>query len=165
GCVHDTYVRDNDSRKDWLRRTEAAMDLAMQVQKDKSFPWPGCSNIAFPLITIAALQFHARAYPAVVNGRNVVATRVIGPDPQGLAHKRAERISAHMSWQLLEQSDTWEEETDRSLLNVAIVGCGWKKTYWGASEGHPVSDFVPAKDLVVNYWAKSIEGPTPKTHK
>jgi chaperonin GroES len=44
------------------------MDLALQLQKDKSFPWPGASNVAFPLVTIAALQFHSRAYPALTGG-------------------------------------------------------------------------------------------------
>lgn len=162
--VADNYQRDLQSRETWARRSEAALDLAMQVQKAKTFPWPGCSNIAFPLVTIAALQFHARAYPAIVNGRSVVDCRVVGPDPQGVAHKRAELISTHMSWQLLEQDEGWEEGQDRALLNVAIVGVGWKKTLFDASRGYPVSEFVPAKDLVVNYWAKSIESATVKTH-
>jgi hypothetical protein len=37
-------------------------DINMQIQKDKNFPWPGCSNVIFPLITIASLQFSARSY-------------------------------------------------------------------------------------------------------
>ena len=55
------YDRDESSRQVWMKRNEAGMDLALQIQKDKSFPWPGCSNVAFPLVTIAAMQFHARA--------------------------------------------------------------------------------------------------------
>ena len=98
------------------------MDLAMQLQKDKSFPWNNCSNVAFPLVTIAAMQFHARAYPAIVNGRSVVQCRVIGPDPGGKAAERALLIGQHMSYQLLEQDISWEEGMDRGLLNLAIVG-------------------------------------------
>jgi len=155
--VGDNYKRDVDSREDWLRRSEAALDLAMQVQKAKTFPWPNCSNIAFPLVTIAALQFHARAYPAVINGRSVVQMRVIGPDPSGVSTKKAKLISDHMSWQLLEQDSAWEESMDMALLNVAIVGTGWKKTYYDQSTGTPVSKFVNARNLIVNYWAPSIE--------
>lgn len=162
--VLDNYKRDIHSREAWTRRSEAALDLAMQVQKEKSFPWPNCSNIAFPLITIAAMQFHARAYPAIINGNEVVRCKVIGPDPQGIGKARADNIAKHMSWQMLEQDETWEEDTDRALLNVAIVGCGFKKTYFDASKGHPVSIFVQAKDLVVNYWARSIESAAVKTH-
>ncbi len=162
--VFDCYKTDKDSRKDWERRTEAAMDLAMQVQQDKSFPWQGCSNIAFPLVTIAALQFHARAYPAIVNGRSVVQCRTIGPDPDGTLDKRARRISEHMSWQLLEQDEEWEEGVDRLLINVPIVGCAFKKSYYDADKGHNVSTLVLAKDFVINYWAKSVNGALVKTH-
>lgn len=162
--VSNNYTRDKESRADWTRRSEAAMNLAMQIQHDKSFPWPGCANIAFPLVTIAAMQFHARAYPAIVNGRKVVATRVIGPDPEGLARRRAELISEHMSWQLLEEDTCWEAGLDQALLNVSIVGGGWKKTYYNSSLGHSVSEFVQSKDFVINYWAKSVESCPAKTH-
>src|SRR5690606_13765175 len=68
----DCYNRDLHSRQRWMERSEAALELAMQVQKTKTFPWPNCSNVIFPLITIAALQFHARAYPVIVQGDKVV---------------------------------------------------------------------------------------------
>lgn len=162
--VHENYTIDLQSRETWYRRTEAAMDLAMQVQTSKTFPWQGASNIKFPLVTIAALQFHARAYPTIVNGRKVVDARVIGVDLDGSMTKRAAKISTHMSWQLLEQDESWEEETDRSLINVPIVGVAWKKSYFDAGKGHNVSRLVLAKDLVVNYWAKSIDEAQVKTH-
>lgn len=162
--AYDNFVRDKATRVDWEKRSEAGINLAMQLQKEKTFPWPNCSNIAFPLVTIAALQFHARAYPAIVNGRSVVQCRVVGPDPEGVAAARAKRIGEHMSWQCLEQDEGWEEDTDRGLLNVSIVGVGWKKSYFNASLGHNTSEFVAAKDLVVSYWAKSIETASCKTH-
>lgn len=162
--THECYQRDVESRIPWVRRTEAAMDLAMQIQKDKNFPWANCSNIAFPLVTIAALQFHARAYPSIVNGRSVVQCRVIGPDPMGIQKVRADNISEHMSWQLLEQDESWEEEQDRALLNVPIVGTAWKKSYYDSSCGHNRSTLVLAKDLVLDYWAKSVDSCPVKTH-
>lgn len=161
--VWQDYQSDVQSRVHWLERNSAGMDLAMQIQKDKSFPWPGCSNIAFPLITIAALQFHSRAYPDIVDGVDVVQCRVVGPDPDNKKTERAERISTHMSWQLLEQDEDWEEQTDRALLNVPIVGTAWKKTYYSGEHGRNESDLVLARDLVINYWAKNVEDYT-KTH-
>src|ERR1700722_11738113 len=83
GYAKECFDRDVRSRTAWSERSEAAMDLAMQTYQSKSFPWPNCSSVAFPLITIAALQFHSRAYPAIISGRSVVKARVIGPDPQG----------------------------------------------------------------------------------
>src|SRR2546427_1197948 len=63
--VWEGYEQDLHSCEKWRTRTNAAMDLALQLQKDKTFPWPNCSNVAFPLVTIAAMQFHSRAYPAI----------------------------------------------------------------------------------------------------
>ena len=162
--VIDNFNRDLASRKNWQERTEAAMDLALQVSEAKTFPWQGCANIAFPLVTIAAMQFHARAYPTIVNGRDIVRMKINASDKDGIVSERAKLIGEHMSWQLLEQDEAWEEGADRSLLNVAIVGCGFKKSYFSASKGHNVSEFVPAKDLVINYWAQSVETAPVKTH-
>ncbi len=162
--VWECYDRDLQSREPWFRRTEAAMDLALQLQTSKSFPWQGASNVKFPLVTIAALQFHSRAYPSIVNGRKVVNCTVTCPDPTGALAKRARRVSDHMSYQLLTQDETWEAEEDRALINVPIVGLAWKKTFYDPSKGHPVSQLVLAKDLVVDYWAKSINDAATKTH-
>lgn len=162
--IHAGYLRDRQSRYKWERRTQAAMDLAMQVQKDKNFPWPNCSNVAFPLVTIAALQFHSRAYPSIISGTDVVKCRVIGPDPTGEKTDRAARISNHMSWQCLEEQQEWEEQKDRLLINLPIVGTTFVKSYYDADKGRKVDETVLAQDLVVDYWAKSLETCPRKTH-
>jgi len=157
------YRADEQSRVTWLKRNEAGMDLALQISKDKNFPWPGCSNVAFPLVTIAAMQFHARAYPAIVNGSDIVKCRVFEDTPEAAA--RSERVSQHMSWQLLYQDQAWEEQEDKAILNLSIVGTNFKKSYYSSSLGHNVSELVLAKDLVLDYWAKSLEDCPRKTHK
>lgn len=157
------YDADERSREQWLLRNEAGMDLALQIQKGKSFPWPGCSNVAFPLVTIAALQFHARAYPAIVNGNQIVKCAVFGDDPSGEFTAHAKRVSTHMSWQLLYEDASWEEQEDKALLNLSIIGTNFKKSY--RKNGHNVSELVLAKDLVLNYWSKSVEEAPRKTHR
>jgi len=78
--VKTEYDIDVTSRADWKTRTEEAMELAMQVAKEKQFPWPKAANVIYPLVTTAATQFAARAYPAIVNGRSIVRGVVIGED-------------------------------------------------------------------------------------
>lgn len=164
GWVWDGYDKDNQSRRAWSRRTQAAMDLALQVVKDKSFPWPNAANIAFPLVTIASLQFHSRAYPALVSGTDVVKCRVVGEDPEGSQAQRATRISCHMSYQVLEEDQGWEEQHDRLLIALPIVGCAFKKSYHSAVAGRNKSELVFPKDLVLDYYAKSVEDCARKTH-
>lgn len=160
---HAGYMKDRQSRSRWETRTEAAMDLAMQLQKTKTFPWQGASNIAFPLVTIAVMQFHARAYPTIVQGSDVARTRVIGGDPDGSRRKRADRISTYMSWQCLEEDKAWEEQWDRTLINVPCVGTAFMKDYYNPTLGYPVSELVLAKDLVLAYKSKSVDTAPRKT--
>jgi chaperonin GroES len=155
--VWDGYSHDKQSRMNWELRMTAAMDLAMQVAEAKTFPWPGCANVIFPLVTIAALQFSARAYPALIQGTDVVRYRVITPDPQGSIGQRATRIGRHMSWQVLEEDEAWEEQHDRLFINLAIVGSAFIKTYYKAEKHYNVSELVMSRDLVIDYYAKSVD--------
>lgn len=163
--VFEGYQADETSRSDWLRRNEAGMNFALQVQKDKSWPWQGCSNVIFPLITIAALQFSSRAYSNIISGDDIVRCRVPGADPTGALTAACERISAHMSWQVLEEDGPWEEQHDRLFVNEAIVGTSFTKSYYDGKLGHNVSELVLARDLVMDYYAKSVESCARKTHK
>lgn len=174
---------DDLSRKDWMTRSEDAIKLAMQVAEEKTSPWPNSSNVVFPLMTVAAIQFNARAYPAIVQGRNVVKGVVIGKDdgepvidpatqqpvmnpqtqqpqwkiPPGEKRRRAKRVADHMSWQLIEEQTEWEEDTDKLLLVLPIIGCCFRKTYFAPELGRNASALVNPKKLVVNYWARSME--------
>jgi chaperonin GroES len=127
------------------------MDLAMQVAQEKSWPWPKAANVKYPLITTAAIQFSARAYPAIVRGADVVKGQVIGPDEGGQKKQRAERIGRHMSYQVLEEIPDWDEEVDKLLMRLSIVGCEFRKTYFDSMMGLNRSDLVPAKHVVYNH--------------
>jgi chaperonin GroES len=157
---------DNDlmSRSSWEKRTEASLKLALQVAETKNFPWPNASNIKFPLITIAALQYHARSYPVLIDSDLPVKCRVVGDDKDGLRALRSSRVEQHMSYQLLEEDEDWESEMDKVLITQPIVGCAFKKTYYDPIRKHNISENVLAKDLVVNYWTKSLESASRVTH-
>jgi chaperonin GroES len=163
---------DKESRSTWEHRVEDAMKLALQVAEAKSFPWSGASNVKFPLITIAALQFHSRAYPALIPSSQLVkldvpsyyASQEDSTDIVNSPYEKAKRIEAHMSYQMLTQDENWESEMDKVLITVPIVGCAFKKTYWDFNTNHPVSENVLAKDFVVSYWTKSLKDCTRQTH-
>lgn len=162
--VYDGYLADERSRDKWRQVNAAGMDLAMQISKTKSFPWPNCSNVNFPLVTIAALQFHARAYPAIVSGTDVVRCRVSGFDPSPEEKDTADRVGKYMSYEILEIDQAWEEGQDRLLLNYAVVGCAFKKTFRSPTLGYNTSQVVYAQDLVLDYYAESVETCRRKTH-
>jgi chaperonin GroES len=158
----ESFDIDKQSRKRWEKKMEDATKLALQITETKSYPWPNASNVKFPLLTIAALQFQSRAYPSLIKAPDLVKYRVQGKD-DGQKAARAQRISSHMSYQLLEQDESWEEDQDKAFLALPILGCVFKKSYYDPVKGHNRSVLVLPKDLVVHYYAKSIEDCERKT--
>ncbi len=76
------YNRDLADRRDWEEIAKDALKMASQESKGvvRNYPWKGCANINFPMLTTAALQFNARAYPAIVKGDEAVSVKVVGRD-------------------------------------------------------------------------------------
>jgi chaperonin GroES len=158
------YQTDLTSCEDFHERYDRAMDTAMQVKKDKTFPWKNASNVIFPLLTTAAIQFQARAYPAIIDGGKVVKGAVLGPDPEGQKRERADRVASYMTWQFLNDVPGWEEDTDKLLLQLPIVGCVFRKTWRDTLRNQNNSETVTAKDFVVNYKTTSLDKAPRFTH-
>lgn len=125
--VVDGFDADVKSREPWEEDLKNWTELALQIVKQKTFPWPNAANIKYPLLATAAMQFSARAYPTLIpsNGK-VVKCKVNGYDQDGMKSARAERISTHMSYQVLQQMDDWEEHMDRLLICLPIAGTVFK---------------------------------------
>ncbi|MDE3022997.1 MAG: hypothetical protein KGI54_14255 [Pseudomonadota bacterium] len=152
------FETDLNSRREWERNIDDWMKLAQQVKEQKSYPWPRASNIKYPLLSTAAMQFAARAYPSLVpSDGKIVKTQVVGKDPDGSKEDLAERIAIYMSYQLMHEMHGWEEDMDKLLIMLPIVGTMFKKTYWDPIKKKNCSRLILPKNLVVNYWTQCLE--------
>jgi chaperonin GroES len=209
--VERKYQIDKRSREDWEASAHKAMDIALQVRQPKNYPFQGAANIKYPLVTVAALQFGARAYPAIIDGNRIVKGQVLGKDtgipiqqqptmqpgmggqapgpaagqapmpqdqpgqpnpqpqqwqvPPGAKRAKADRVAQHMSYQLLNEMEEWEEDTDVLLHHLPIVGCCFRKVWRSEELGRNKSEMVPAVHLVVNNRVRSLNEPVPVTHE
>jgi chaperonin GroES len=156
--VSDGFEYDLRSRAHWEKCLTEWTNLALQVREEKSWPWVGASNVKYPLLSTAAMQFNARAYPSLLPSTgDIVKCEVIGYDPQGFKLDQAKRVAKFLSYQLLNEMTGWEEDMDKLLIMLPIVGTLFKKTYYNPVLKHNVSELILPKDIVVNYWAKSLE--------
>jgi chaperonin GroES len=163
-AVYDGWEADERSREDWLDRNNEWLKLALLVRENKSFPWPTASNVKYPLLATAAMQFSARAYPALVpSDGNVVKAKVIPKDMDGQLTLKAIRVAKHMSYQIMEKMPNWEEDMDKLLMTMAITGICFKKTYHNQALDVHHSHIVFPENLCINYWAKNIEKAYRKT--
>jgi len=207
--VEREYKIDKKSRADWEVTAERAMKVALQVREPKNYPFQDAANIKYPLVTVAALQFGARAYPAIVDGNRVVKAQVLGSDngvplqgqqampnpmaqgqmpqgtpPEGMPPEmaqqqpqqqwqvkpgakraKADRVAAHMSYQLLQQMEEWEEDTDVLLHHLPIIGCAFRKVWRSEELGRNKAEMVPAMNLVVNNKVRNLEEAPRITHE
>lgn len=162
--VTNIFDEDLNSRSTWESQNEEWLKLATQIVEQKTYPWPGAANVKYPLLATAALQFHARAYPALIPDGRVVKSRVFGDDEGNTKREKATRVSEHMSYQLLEENEDWSEDMDRLLYILPIIGTAYKKTYQSATTGNPASPLVLPDDLIINYYAEDYERAI-KTHR
>ena len=163
-AVKKGFDIDLQSKSDWDKLIDDWVGLAAQIKEEKSFPWRNAANVKYPLLSTAALQFAARAYPSLVpaDGK-IVQMKVVGKDQQGQKAEKADRLAAHMNYQILVDMQDWEEEMDRLLTMLPIVGCLFKKTYFDKINSRNVSKLLGPKDLVVNYWASGLDSAYRKT--
>lgn len=162
--LREQVTTDINSRSEWLSRNDEWMKLVAQVIEEKTYPWPKASNIKFPLISTAAIQFHARAFPSLLGTNRPIRCRVIGRDKQNLKAERAERLSTFLSFQLTEGMEDWVGDMDRLLFILPIIGSLYKKTYYSEQKRSIVSDLIMPRDLIINYDANEIKTAR-KTHR
>ena len=163
-AVSQGYDIDENSRIGWMTRNREWMDLALLIRDVKTYPWPNASNVKYPLLATAAMQYSARAYPALVpSDGKVVKAKVIPYDPDGKLGEQAEHIARHMSYQVMYNMPDWEEDMDKLLMTQAISGICFKKTFHNALLEKHQSNLVYPENFCVNYWAKSLEKAYRKT--
>jgi len=129
----------------------------MQKAKSKSDPWPDCANIKLPTLTEAAIQFNARAMPALIPSTNIVTCSTTGEDSQGAKSERGDRVGKHMTYQLKDEMEEWEDDQDKLLIMLPIGGCVFKKTFQSPELNRPVSKLVRPTNLIIKYDSPSIE--------
>lgn len=153
----EEYRIDRESRSKWEADAREAMKAILQDKQDKNYPWPKASNVRVPLLTTAALQFAARAYPAIIQSPKMVRMEIIGRDTDQTKQVRAERVETHMSYQLLKEIKGWESDTDVMLHQLPAIGTAFRKTFYSHEFKRPDARLVSALDLVVNQSAQSLE--------
>lgn len=150
------YELDKDTCKDWQERCDRAIEMAAMVKGEKSYPWPKASNIKYPLIIKAAIEFNAQAYPSLVPPGDIVKVAVNGKDPTGGKASRAARVGAHMSHQLRKRVYGWEEDTDRLLMMLSVAGTMHRKL-WPDGAGRICQKLCRPGSVVLNDKAASLD--------
>lgn len=158
------YRLDEESMSEWKYNVDCAMDIAKQTISAKNDPWPNASNVKFPLISEACIDYASRTFPEIIPNNRVVKCGTAGMDPDGAKQRRADRVSRFVSHQLMIQNKDWEDQMDTLVSVLPVVGTVFTKTYYDDFEGKVCSDFCPPDKVVVNYATPSLSSARRITH-
>lgn len=161
--VWDEYDIDKKSRSDKEEEWKAASAAFSIKREPKDHPWQNASNVKFPLLLTAAIQFQSRAMPAVIHDGKIAKGKPVGEDPMGEKQAKADRVGGYLNYQLLDKDDAWTTEMDKGLLQLPIYGDMFKKVYRTDTGNN--SDLVSVWDFVANVAYPSLERAPRYTHR
>lgn len=146
----DAYTDDLGTCQERFQKLNEYTEIAKQVVTEKNHPWPKAANVKYPILTTAAIQFNARAYPALIPSGKIVNARVFGDDPDGSKAERGKRVSSHMSYQLSYSIEDWQEQMDTLFIRLPIVASMYKKTFFDTDKNRVSSSLLDPQQIVIN---------------
>ncbi len=163
--VIQDYKDDLESRNEWELKTADTLRLFYQTDQAENPPWEGSSQESIPILTEAVNQFQSRTYKAFFPNRYFVDAIPAGKSNSG-ARERAERVAAHINFQLGILDRTYKRNKNQMFMATALHGSDFTKTYYNHLKKRVVIERVRAEDLVVPYHVGpvAIEDLSRKTH-
>jgi len=80
GKVNTRYNTDLQSRSEKQKQLQQIIRYTLSQSEKRSFPFEGSSNVIFPLISTACVEFAAKCYPEIFKDGNIVKAKVVGND-------------------------------------------------------------------------------------
>ncbi len=142
--VVEDYDTDYASLKDWRTNVEYAIKIFSAYLEGNNRS--NKSRVILPLLSIAVLQFHARAFESLLPPKEIIT--ILSGDEN---IERAERVSKYMNWDLIYNMDSFIEDKDTMLIKLPLVGSVYVKTFWNSLTNENVSQYISALDVVINY--------------
>lgn len=159
------YELDLKSRESHDSKSSEHLKLFYQDDRASNPPWDGASEESIPILTEAVNQFQSRSYKAFFPNRNFVEALPVGQSNSD-ARQRAERIAAHINFQLSVKDRTYKRSKNAMFMACALHGSDFTKTYFDHLKRRVVIERVRSQDLVVPYHVGpvAIEELERKTH-
>ena len=158
------YEDDLSSRSDWEETYVKGLDLlGVKPAEERRTPFEGASAVTHPLIAESVVQFQAQAYKEILPAGGPVRTKINGVDTIE-KQQQATRVKDYMNHLIMDEMEEYDQDTDQLLFYLPLSGSTFKKVYYDNDKQRPVSQFIPAQDLVVPYTASDLRDASRITH-
>ena len=159
----DHFQSDRESRGDWASAYIKGMDLLGMKVEERTEPWNGASGVYHPMMTEAVIKFQAQAMGELLPASGPVRTKIMGKLTTE-KYEQAQRVETELNYLITEKMPDYRDEMEQLLFKLPMAGSAFKKIYFDPITERPVSQFVPAEDLVVSYGASNLRTAPRFTH-
>lgn len=135
------FAADRDTMQGWLQKAKRAMEMAMQIKANRQGPWPNSSNMQYPMVAQACIQFNATAMPQFIKSDQIAHPKVIGRVSEN-ALGRAVRVAQHINFQAMHGISGWVENFDSMLMVLPCIGHVYKKSSFDPVEKAIIDQMV-----------------------
>lgn len=181
--LKEQYTADLQSRAEANIKLQKIMNMGLMDPDSKDTPFPGCSNVVFPLTAAAIYEYFSKAIIEILRD-DIVKPKIIGKDegkivkndsgqtiadPEsgepifnnvGAKFKRGERVATYMNWQLSYQMKNWKKDMMKLIPAEALLGTMFTKTFYDPVNKQPELYPVFPDKVIVNNKARSLEEAT-----
>lgn len=152
----DDIEEDEESRKDWQYRERDGIRL-MGISENTvpGADFAGASEVTYPGLIEAAIQFQARALAEFWPPDGPAKTVVLGeqtPEKQA----QGDRVEGYLNYLCTEAMPGAFEETDRMLFRVPLSGSAFVKYCYDPLEDAIVKRFIKPQHVIVPYEASDL---------
>ena len=154
--VLDGAEEDEMSREGHIKDLVRGIENLGLNDENVSVPFQGACTVFHPLIMENAVKIQAKAEGELLPAKGPVRTQILGQETDE-NQDVARRLQRHMNWQLLEDMTEYYPNTQKALLQAALLGDAFKKNYFDPVRGRTVDTLVPIDRLVVNSSVESLE--------
>jgi hypothetical protein len=159
----DHFSSDRESRSEWANAYIKGMDLLGMKVEERTEPWNGASGVYHPMMTEAVIKFQAQAMGELLPAAGPVRSKIMGKlTPEKF--EQAQRVETELNYLITEKMPDYRDEMEQMLFKLPMAGSAFKKIYFDPITERPVSQFVPAEDLVVSYGASNLRTAPRFTH-
>ena len=159
----DHFSSDRESRSEWVNAYIKGMDLLGMKVEERTEPWNGASGVYHPMMTEAVIKFQAQAMGELLPASGPVRSKIVGKmTPEKV--EQAQRVETELNYLITEKMPDYRDEMEQMLFKLPMAGSAFKKIYFDPITERPVSQFIPAEDLVVSHGASNLRTAPRFTH-
>jgi len=159
----DHFSSDRESRSEWANAYIKGMDLLGMKVEERTEPWNGASGVYHPMMTEAVIKFQAQAMGELLPASGPVRSKIVGKmTPEKI--EQAQRVETELNYLITEKMPDYRDEMEQMLFKLPMAGSAFKKIYFDPITERPVSQFIPAEDLVVSHGASNLRTAPRFTH-